>query len=370
MAVSAGLGGLCGFEAAADPQRHLRHRPSANGAVGRAAWRGCAHSPTQPPAQPPPTLLPIYCVFLFVLNIKKPMLQKEGLKMAYFIPRLATAPNYSEGTSNYCLRRQKEGKNRSKKTPTMEWFHSNRFAPGFISYHGWLRLHRAHIFPIRAAMPPQALLPSLATAACVAQPTSGTPLCRPPPPPALIWDPVLVLCPGNPQHGLRGGGGRVGHPKAQLTPSAHSFTPLPPGEPEAQNTKRGQNQSRGHRERAEHSRDRPAAVWGQRRHRQWAASQRSAEDCQAGVGAGKGTVCGCAHLWGGVGTTGGGDLRGRGEKRSSFGHHCVAVEVPSLGSLMGRPRPAGLRGEGGSPLLQAEAAAQRGDLWAQRAEEQ
>lgn len=220
--------------------------------------------------------------------------------MAYFIPRLATAPNYSEGTSNYCLRRQKEGKNRSKKTPTTEWFHSNRFAPGFISYHGWLRSHRAHIFPIRAAMPPQALLPSLATAACVAQPTSGTPLCRPPPPPALIWDPVLVLCLGNPQHGLRGGGGRVGHPKAQLTPSAHSFTPLPPGEPKAQNTKRGQNQSRGHRERAEHSRDRPAAVWGQRRHRQWAANG-ALRTARLGWERGKGPcvdvlICGgCGH---------------------------------------------------------------------------
>lgn len=64
VAVSAGLGGLCGFGAAADPQRHLRHRPSANGAVGRAAWRGCAHSPTQPPAQPPPTASYLLCFFV------------------------------------------------------------------------------------------------------------------------------------------------------------------------------------------------------------------------------------------------------------------------------------------------------------------
>lgn len=60
------------------------------------------------------------------------MLQKEGLKIVVFIPQLATVPNYSEGRFNYHLQRQKKGKNWSKKTPTVEWFYSNLFPPGFI----------------------------------------------------------------------------------------------------------------------------------------------------------------------------------------------------------------------------------------------
>lgn len=122
----------------------------------------------------------------------------------------------------------------------------------------------------------------------------------PPPTPGPDLGSSLAALPGEPTTRAQRWGGRVGHPKAQLTPSAHSFTPLPPGEPKAQNTKRGQNQSRGHRERAEHSRDRPAAVWGQRRHRQWAANG-ALRTARLGWERGKGPcvdvlICGgCGH---------------------------------------------------------------------------
>lgn len=217
--------------------------------------------------------------------------------MAYFIPRLATAPNYSEGTSNYCLRRQKEGKNRSKKTPTMEWFHSNRFAPGFISYHGWLRSHRAHIFPIRAAMPPQALLPSLATAACVAQPTSGTPLCRPPPTPGPDLGSSLGALPGEPTTRAQRWGGARGASQGSADAFSAQLYPTPPRRTQSSKHQEGTKPEPGAPGASGAQQGPPSSGMGTAAAPPM-GSQRSAEDCQAGVGAGKGTVCGCAHLWG------------------------------------------------------------------------
>lgn len=59
-----------------------------HGDVGRAVWRGCAHSPTDPHPTPDPPLLPIYCFLLFILNIKKRMLQKRGTKNGVFYSSL------------------------------------------------------------------------------------------------------------------------------------------------------------------------------------------------------------------------------------------------------------------------------------------